>query len=138
KPVRIFGWLAAWVWTIVAGFGGLGLLITQGPLPVTNGSFALLSGISACPLTAWLVKRKAGITLSGWTRFAIAFLIIVLGRLVLKMEGRGTFLTCHDAGKKAAFDLGRATEYTGYFFKSLVNWKARPLLHPRYSREPSR
>ncbi|MFL6599596.1 MAG: hypothetical protein ACJ8KF_16775 [Chthoniobacterales bacterium] len=92
KPVRIFGWLAAWVWTIVAGFGGLGLLITQGPLPVTNGSFALLSGISACPLTAWLVKRKAGITLSGWTRFAIAFLIIVLGRLVLKMEGRGTFL----------------------------------------------
>ena len=38
------------------------------------------------------VKRKAGITLSGWTRFAIAFLIIVLGRLVLKIEGRGTFL----------------------------------------------
>ena len=74
KPVRIFGWLAAWVWTFVAGIGGLGLLITQGPLPVTNGWFALFSGISVCPLTAWLVKRKAGITLSGWTRFAIAFL----------------------------------------------------------------
>jgi len=92
KLARVFGWLAAWVWTIVAGIGGLGLLITQGPLPVTNGWFALFSGISACPLTAWLVKRMAGITLSGWTRFAIAFLIIMLGRLVLKIEGRGTFL----------------------------------------------
>src|SRR5438045_3303283 len=92
KPVRICGWLAAWVWTIVAGIGGLGPLITQGPLPVTNGWFALLSGISACPLTAWLVKRKAGITLSGWTRFAIACLMIVLGRLVWKIEGRGTLL----------------------------------------------
>jgi hypothetical protein len=92
KLARVFGWLAAWVWTIVAGIGGLGLLITQGPLPVTNGWFALFSGISACPLTAWLVKRKAGITLSGWTCFAIAFVIIMLGRLVLKIEGRGTFL----------------------------------------------
>jgi hypothetical protein len=92
KLAWVFGWLAAWVWTIVAGIGGLGLLITQGPLPLTNGWFALFSGISACPLTAWLVKRKAGITLSGWTRFAIALLIIMLGRLVLKIEGRGTFL----------------------------------------------
>src|SRR6266446_10048591 len=92
KPGRVFGSLAAWVWTVVAGVGGLGLLITQGPLPLTNGWFALFSGISACPLTAWLVKRKAGITLSGWTRFAIAFLIIMVGRLVLQIEGRGTFL----------------------------------------------
>ena len=92
KLARVLGWLAAWVWTIVAGIGGLGLIITQGPLPLTNGWFALFSGISACPLTAWLVERKAGITLSGWTRFAIAFVIIMLGRLVLKIEGRGTFL----------------------------------------------
>ena len=92
KLARVFGWLAAWAWTIVAGIGGLGLIITQGPLPLTNGWFALFSGISACPLTAWLVERKAGITLSGWTRFAIALLIIMLGRLVLKIEGRGTFL----------------------------------------------
>ncbi len=92
KLALVFGWLAAWVWTIVVGIGGLGLLITQGPLPVTNGWFALCSGISACLLTARLVKAKAGITLSGWTRFAIAFLIIMLGRLVLTIEGRGTFL----------------------------------------------
>jgi hypothetical protein len=44
------------------------------------------------PLTAWLIKKYAGITLSGWVRCAIAFLIIVVGRLVLKIEGRGEFL----------------------------------------------
>jgi hypothetical protein len=92
KLARVFGWLAAWVWAIVAAIGGLGLIITQGPWPLTNGWFALFSGISACPLTAWLLRRYAGIRLSGWTRFAIAFFIIMLGRLVLKIEGRGTFL----------------------------------------------
>ena len=86
------GWLAAWAWTVIAGGGGLGLLITRGPLPLTNGWFALFSGVSACPLTAWLIKKYAGITLSSWVRFAIAFLIIVVGRLVLKIEGRGEFL----------------------------------------------
>ena len=64
----------------------------SGPLPLTNGWFALFAGISACPLTAWLLKKYAGITIPGWARFAIAVLIIVIGRLVLKMEGRGTFL----------------------------------------------
>src|SRR2546421_3693118 len=88
---RILGWLAAWAWTIIAGSGGLGLLIKRGPLPLTNGWFALFSGISACPLTAWLIKKYAGITISGWARFAI-FLIIVVKRLGLKIEGRGTFL----------------------------------------------
>src|SRR5712692_6125482 len=92
KLGRTLGWLVAWAWTIIAGGGGLGLLIKLGPLPLTNGWFALFSGISACPLTAWALKRYAGITLSGWTRFAIAFLIIVAGRLALKIEGRGTFL----------------------------------------------
>jgi hypothetical protein len=50
------------------------------------------SAIAACPLTAWLLKKYRGIAVSGWTRFAVAFLIIVLGRLVLKIEGRGNFL----------------------------------------------
>jgi|SRR5439155_2234968 len=92
KLGRALGWLVAWAWTVIAGGGGLGLLITRGPLPLTNGWFALFSGVSACPLTAWLIKKYAGITLSSWVRFAIAFLIIVVGRLVLKIEGRGEFL----------------------------------------------
>ena|SRR6266567_2831867 len=92
KIGRTLGWLAAWAWTIIACGGGFGLLITRGPLPLINGWFALFSGISACPPTASLFKKYAGITVSGWARFAIAFLIIVVGRLVLKIEGRGTFL----------------------------------------------
>ena len=36
--------------------------------------------------------KYVGITLSGWARFGIAFLIMVIGRLVLKIEGRGNFL----------------------------------------------
>jgi len=92
KLGRVLGSSAAWAWTIVAGIGGLGLLITLGPLPLTNGWFALFSGLSACPLTAWLLKKYAGTTLSGWARFGIALLIIVIGRLVLKIEGRGQFI----------------------------------------------
>src|SRR5438093_11844758 len=66
KVGRTLGWLAAWAWIIIAGGGGLGLLITRGPLPLTNGWFALFSGISACPLTAWLLKKYAGITIPGF------------------------------------------------------------------------
>src|SRR6266480_4700699 len=87
KLGRVCGWVVAWAWTIIAGVGGLGLLITLGPLPLTNGWFALFSGLSACPLTASLLRKYAGITLSGWARFAIAVFIIVIGRLVLKIEG---------------------------------------------------
>lgn len=89
---RTLGWLVAWAWTIIAGGGGLGLLITRGPLPLTNGWFAPFSGISACPFSAWLLKKYAGITLSGLARFGIALLFVVIGRLVLKLGGRGNFL----------------------------------------------
>ena len=51
KLGRTSGCFVAWAWTIVAGGGGLGLIITRGPWPLTNGWFALFSGISACPLT---------------------------------------------------------------------------------------
>ena len=37
-------------------------------------------------------KKYADVKLSGWARFGIALLFIVIGRLVLKLEGRGTFL----------------------------------------------
>src|SRR6266513_2925218 len=92
KLGRTSGCFVAWAWAIVAGGGGLDLIITRGPWPLTNGWFALFSGILACPLTAWLLKKYVGITIPGWARFAIAVLIIAIGRLVLKIEGRGTFL----------------------------------------------
>jgi hypothetical protein len=88
----VLGLIAAWGWTILAGIGGLGLIITLGPWPPTNGWFALFSGLSACPLTAWLFKKCASIYFPGWARFVVALLFFVAGRLALQIEGRGTFL----------------------------------------------
>ena len=72
--------------------GGLGLIITLGPWPPTNGWFALFSGLAACPMTAWILRRYRAINFPGWTRFVVSLGIILLGRLTLKIEGRGTFL----------------------------------------------
>ncbi len=77
------GWTAAWAWTIVAAGGGLWLLWTKGPWPLTNGWFALLSGVAACPLTAWVLKKYVGITVSGYVRIVAAALFFVAGRIAL-------------------------------------------------------
>jgi hypothetical protein len=57
------------------------LLIERGPWPLTNGWFALASGVAACPLTAWLASRSLGVTLSGRVRFAAAALIWLAGQI---------------------------------------------------------
>jgi hypothetical protein len=75
--------VAAWAWAFVAGIGGLALLIQQGPLPVTNGWFAMFSGIAACPLTASLLKKHAGIAVSGRVQFLLALLFFVAGRIAV-------------------------------------------------------
>jgi hypothetical protein len=77
------GPVAAWAWAVVAGGGGLMLLVEKGPLPLTNGWFALLSGIAACPLTAWVLKRLTGVTVSGRVRFFSAALVFIAGRIAL-------------------------------------------------------
>src|ERR1051326_770926 len=38
---------AGWGWALLAGGGGLGLMLTRGPLPLTNGWFAMFSGLAA-------------------------------------------------------------------------------------------
>jgi hypothetical protein len=63
--------------------GGLLLLWTKGPWPLTNGWFALLSGVSACPATGWFLKKYAGVTVSGYVRLAAAALFFVAGRIAL-------------------------------------------------------
>jgi len=83
RPQSI-GWMAAWAWTIVAGGGGLVLLVIRGPMRLTNGWFALISGLAACPLTAWLAKKYANITLPGRVRLAAAVLIFIAGRIALR------------------------------------------------------
>jgi hypothetical protein len=85
KVGAVLGWLSAWAWTIVAGGGGFGLLVIQGPWKLTHGWFALFSGVSACPLTATMLRKYAGITVSGWARIAAAVLFIVAGRIALKL-----------------------------------------------------
>src|SRR5262245_60692892 len=81
KWVARLGFVTAWAWTLLAAGGGAALLVQRGPWPLTNGWFALASGIAACPLTAWLAKRAFGITLSGRARFASAALIWLLGQI---------------------------------------------------------
>jgi hypothetical protein len=76
-------WLAGWAWALLAGLGGLILLIHEGPLPVTNGWFAMFSGMAACPLTATLLKKHAGFSIAAWAQFAIAFLIFLAGRVAV-------------------------------------------------------
>jgi hypothetical protein len=75
------GLAAAWIWTAAAGGGGVMLLIEKGPWPLTNGWFALFSGIAACPLTARLAKSRLGIALSGRVQFAAAALIWLAGQI---------------------------------------------------------
>lgn len=77
------GLVAAWVWTIVAGGGGLWMLSTRGPWPLTNGWFALFSGISACPVIPWIFKNYAGVAVSGYVRLGAAAFFFVAGRIAL-------------------------------------------------------
>jgi len=82
----ILGEAAAWLWTVLAAGGGTLLLIERGPWPLTNGWFAVASGLAACPLTAWLSRRLLGVPLSGRLRFAAAFLIWLAGQIARRIR----------------------------------------------------
>ena len=73
--------ISAWAWFFVAGIGGLVLLIHQGPWPITNGWFALFSGIAICPLLALLLKKYSGVAVSTHLQFLAALLILIAGRI---------------------------------------------------------
>jgi hypothetical protein len=81
--LHLFGEALAWGWFVLAGLGGFGLILIQGPLPLTHGWYAMFSGLAWCPATAWLLKRYANVELSYWTRFVIAAVIMLAGRLAL-------------------------------------------------------
>jgi len=83
-PDRV-GWIAGWMWAVIAGGGGLWLLWTKGPWRLTNGWFALCSGVSACPLTAWLLQRYVDVRLSGWVQLSLAVLFFVAGKIALRI-----------------------------------------------------
>lgn len=83
-PTRV-AWIVGWVWAIMAGGGGLWYLWSRGPWKLTNGWFALCSGLSACPLTSWLLKRYAGIRLTAWMQLGLAVLFFAAGKLALRI-----------------------------------------------------
>ena len=85
-------WTLGWAWALLAGVGGLILLIHQGPLPITNGWFAMFSGFAACPLLAPAMRKVLGIAVSGWTQFAVAFLIFIAGRTAVVVVLHRPFL----------------------------------------------
>ena len=88
----MFAAVLAWTWALVAGVGGLALLIQQGPLPITNGWFAMFSGIAACPLTAHLLERHAGIRVPMAMQLAVALLIFIAGRAAVVVLLHRSFL----------------------------------------------
>ena len=83
KTLSVMAWLVAWGWALVAGVGGLLLLVHEGPLPVTNGWFAMFSGVAACPLTARLLERHARVVIASSVQFAVALLIFIAGRVAV-------------------------------------------------------
>jgi hypothetical protein len=83
ERMRLFGEFLAWLWFALAGCGGFWLIVTEGPLPLTHGWYAMFSGIAWCPATAWLLKRYAHVALSYWTRFAVAAIFFALGHIAL-------------------------------------------------------
>jgi hypothetical protein len=85
-------WLAGWAWALLAGVGGLILLIHEGPIPVTHGWFAMFSGFAACPLTATLLRKHAGVSVAGWAQFAVALLIFLVGRVAVVLVLHRPFL----------------------------------------------
>jgi hypothetical protein len=85
KRGRALAWVAGWAWALVAGGGGVGLLLIKGPWPLTNGWFALSSGLAACPLTGWAAKKYLGVAVSRWAQFGLAMFFFIAGRTALAL-----------------------------------------------------
>lgn len=92
RTLSVIAWLVAWGWALIAGVGGFLLLVHEGPLPITNGWFAMFSGIAACPLTARLLKRYAHVVVPGYVQFAVALLIFIAGRVAVVVVLHRPFL----------------------------------------------
>jgi TctA family transporter len=83
KGLALTGEILAWIWFVLAGIGGFLLLLQRGPWPLTNGWYALFSGLSACPLVALALRKTTGIRIRGWWRLAGAAFFLVAGRIAL-------------------------------------------------------
>lgn len=93
RVLKVLGQIAGWGWFLFCGGGGFGLILIRGPWPLTNGWFALFSGLSAWPVTAWIVRKTTGVWISGWLQLALAIGFIIAGRTALAIEGRSFWPT---------------------------------------------
>lgn len=84
--------LVAWGWALLAGVGGFVLLIHEGPWPITNGWFAMFSGLAACPLSGWLLQKYARIRVPLAAQLALALLIMIAGRIAVVLLLHRPFL----------------------------------------------
>jgi len=93
KTAAWAGWILAWFWALFGIGGGLWLMITRGPLPLTNGWFILFSGLAACPLIARLWQKLFHRRLFGSVRLIAALLFVVAGRIALLIGNRVPWLS---------------------------------------------
>lgn len=89
---KLIALLVGWAWGLLAGVGGFVLLIHEGPWPITNGWFAMFSGIAACPLSGWLLKKYAQVTILIYAQLAVALLIMLAGRVAVVLILNRPFL----------------------------------------------
>jgi opacity protein-like surface antigen len=79
----VFAQIVAWTWGLFLSVGGVALLLHEGPWPLTNGWFAMFSGVAACPLTAWFLKKYVNIKVPLSAQLAVALLISIAGRIAV-------------------------------------------------------
>jgi hypothetical protein len=70
----------------------VGRIITLGHWPPTNGWFALFAGLAGMSHDGAGPSAISRHQFPGRARFVVTLEIILLGRLALKIQGRGTFL----------------------------------------------
>ena len=71
---------------MLAGVGGFLLLLRLGPLPLTNGWFAMFSGLLACPILPRLLEKAFRVRVRWTALLAASVAIIVAGRIALAVH----------------------------------------------------
>lgn len=70
----------------------------QGPLTITNGWFALLSGAASCPILGTFSRRRTHIAVPIYAQLVAALLIMIAGRVAVMVLLHRPFLPRCSAG----------------------------------------